>query len=707
MKQSWDYNYSGIIAISLIGLNLLFAMAGGRAQVVLTGTRYTQNFDGIGAGLPIGWTVRTGASGSSLGTGASFTGATKTWADTGGNFGNCASVSGYGTNFTGGEVSATQNAGTNRCPAVRQGGSFGDPGAAFILQIANTSGITNLVLSLDLNMLSVQTRATTWTVDYAVGNTPGSFTPLATYADPGAFGVTPLVGLSLNADANNQPENVWIRVVALTASTGTGSRDTFGIDNISLTYSNVNASVPATPPNITADPANRTSVVATPATFSVGATGTPPLYYQWYKDGVRLTNGGNISGVTSDTLAVSQVFHTNAGNYTVVVTNAALSANAVTSAPATLTVVGFAVAPIAITNTLAGAPVTVGLSFIDNQTSVTTVGGVSSNQALLPDANIFGTAGGSAGQVNLSPPAGGAGVVRVYLAISDGSFTTNESFPLLVVPSSGVVFNDHFDYADGSVTSGSLGLWRNYSGPPGEMIVTNGLLRVSRSFDEDASVRLIGAPYATNSATVLYARFKVAFTTLPTAIGNYFALFKDDTLSSQVGRVWASTSNAVSGYRLGIGNANTASVTSGQFPLDLALGQTNTVVTRLVLSNGLASIWVNPTAETDPSVTATDPVTNLVAVTSFAFRQDSSEGVMWVDDLVVATSFAAALGGPVAGELGIRIEGNQAVLTWANALFQLQSAPSVNGNYTNVPNALSPHPVPLDQSQRYFRLTSP
>ena len=55
----------------------------------------------------------------------------------------------------------------------------------------------------------------------------------------------------------------------------------------------------------------------------------------------------------------------------------------------------------------------------------------------------------------------------------------------------------------------------------------------------------------------------------------------------------------------------------------------------------------------------------------------------------------------------IRIEGNQAVLTWANALFQLQSAPSVNGNYTNVPNALSPHPVPLDQSQRYFRLTSP
>ena len=691
---------------SIITAALLLFAASSPAQVVLIGTNYSQNFNDIGAGLPAGWTVRTGASASSLGTAATLNTTPVNWTSTTGQFANHAStVSDYGTNFLGAEtlpVSAT-----NRCPAVRQTGSFGNPGAAFVLQIADTVGISNIILRLDLNMLSVQGYSTTWTIDYAVGNTPSAFTPLATYSDPGVFGATSLANLSLNSDADNQAQNVWIRVVALAAATGSGSRDTFGIDNVSLSYSNVNASVPATPPNITDDPDSLTRAVATPATFSVVATGTPPLYYQWYKDGTALANGGTISGATTATLALSHVFHTNAGNYTVVVTNAALSANSVTSAPATLTVVGFAIAPILPTNTIAGTPVIVGLNFLDNQTPVTTVTGVSSNQNILPDLNVSGAAAGSSGQVTLTPVAGTDGVVRVYLTASDGSFTTNASFPLLVVPSSAVVFNDHFDYADGSITSGSLGLWRNYSGPAGETIVTNGLLRVSRSFDEDVTARLLGAPYATNSTTVLYSRFKVCFTTLPTAIGNYFALYKDDSLSSQVGRVWASTANAASGYRLGIGNANTAAAASGQFPLDLVLGETNTIVTRLILSNGLATIWINPAAETDPSVTATDPVTNLVAVTSFAFRQDGSMGIMWADDLVVATSFAAALGGPAGETLGIQIVGADAVLSWNNAAFQLQAAPTVSGVYTNIPNAVSPHPVPLDQSQRYFRLVGP
>jgi hypothetical protein len=242
----------------------------------------------------------------------------------------------------------------------------------------------------------------------------------------------------------------------------------------------------------------------------------------------------------------------------------------------------------------------------------------------------------------------------------------------------------------------------------GESIVTNGQLRVSRSFDEDVNARLIGAPYATNSATVLYSRFKIHFTTLPTAIGNYFALFKDDNLSGQVGRVWASTANATSGnYRLGIGNANTANAASGQVPSDLILGETNTVITRLVLSTGLATLWINPTAETDPSVTAADPVTNLVAVTSYAFRQDSSMGIMFVDDLMVVRSFAAALGTSASVPLGIQIVGNNAVLTWSNSAFKLQAAPSVAGTYTNVPNAVSPHAVPIDQSRRFFRLVNP
>src|SRR6478609_11083904 len=77
---------------------MLFFAASSPGQVILTGTNYTQNFNDIGAGLPVGWSVRTNATASGLGTAATFTGATKTWGDSGGNFGNSAATSGSGTN---------------------------------------------------------------------------------------------------------------------------------------------------------------------------------------------------------------------------------------------------------------------------------------------------------------------------------------------------------------------------------------------------------------------------------------------------------------------------------------------------------------------------------------------------------------------------------------------------------------------------------
>lgn len=679
------------------------------AQLVLTGTNYSQNFNAIGGGLPTGWTVRTGASAGGLGTVATLQTAATSWSSGTGQFANYAStVSDQSTNFLGGESIAAQAAATNRCLGVRQGGTFGgDPGAAFILQIADTVGISNLVLRLDMNLLSLQGRSTTWTVDYAVGNTPTAFTSLATYSDPGVFGSTTLANLTLGSDAENQAQNVWIRVVALTASTGSNSRDTFGIDNVSLTYSNVNASVPPTAPAITADPVSRTNAVLTAATFSVAATGTAPLFYQWFRNGVALTNGSKFSGVTTDTLSVTNVLHADAGSYRVVVTNAAAALNVVTSTPADLTVVGFAIAPIAKTNVLAGNVLSLGLTFIDNQSPVTVLTAVSSNQNIVSDANLGGVSGGSSGTLTVAPVSGAAGVARIYVTAGDGTFATNASFPLLVVPSSDVLFNDQFDYADGVTTTNSLGMWSNHSGPAGESVVTNGQVRVSRSETEDINARLIGAPLSTNAGSVVYSRFRVSFTSAPAAGGNYFAHFKDDTTVGQVGRVWASTANAASGFRLGIGNANTSTVNSGQFPLDLALNQTNTVVTRLDLATGQSTIWLNPASEGDLSVTATDAVTNLVAVTAFALRQDSSEGIMWVDDLVIAKTFAAALGGPVAIPLNIHISGGDAILTWTNAAFQLQAAPSVTGTFTNITGAVSPHPVPLDQPQRFFRLQFP
>ena len=83
-------------------------------------------------------------------------------------------------------------------------------------------------------------------------------------------------------------------------------------------------------PGITTQPANRTVAVGQSATFTVAASGTAPLSYQWRR------NGGNISGATaaSYTLASAQLAD-NGAVFDVVVTNSFGSA---TSNTATLTV---------------------------------------------------------------------------------------------------------------------------------------------------------------------------------------------------------------------------------------------------------------------------------------------------------------------------------------------------------------------------------
>lgn len=83
------------------------------------------------------------------------------------------------------------------------------------------------------------------------------------------------------------------------------------------------------PPVITVQPANQTVNVNQPATFSVEVTGTAPLFYQWQK------NGTNMAGATSATETIATAQLTDAGTYSVIVSN---SAGSVTSSNATLTV---------------------------------------------------------------------------------------------------------------------------------------------------------------------------------------------------------------------------------------------------------------------------------------------------------------------------------------------------------------------------------
>jgi sugar lactone lactonase YvrE len=83
------------------------------------------------------------------------------------------------------------------------------------------------------------------------------------------------------------------------------------------------------PPTITTQPVSRSVVAGIGAIFSVSATGTGTLSYQWRKDGVPIV------GATGATLSLPSVTVGDAGNYTVVITN---SAGSIESAAAVLTV---------------------------------------------------------------------------------------------------------------------------------------------------------------------------------------------------------------------------------------------------------------------------------------------------------------------------------------------------------------------------------
>lgn len=88
------------------------------------------------------------------------------------------------------------------------------------------------------------------------------------------------------------------------------------------------------PVQITGQPASQAVLLGSNATFTVAAIGSGPPNYQWYFNGVPLSNGNRISGSATPTLTVSSVQPGDAGGYVVVVTN---SVNSVSSRTATLT----------------------------------------------------------------------------------------------------------------------------------------------------------------------------------------------------------------------------------------------------------------------------------------------------------------------------------------------------------------------------------
>ncbi len=109
------------------------------------------------------------------------------------------------------------------------------------------------------------------------------------------------------------------------------------VGTANITGVNFTDNVAATGPTITTQPANQTVTAGQTATFTVVASGTAPLSYQWQK------NGANIAGATTASYTTPVTTTAASGStFDVVVSN---TAGSVTSAAVTLTVTAAAVAP--------------------------------------------------------------------------------------------------------------------------------------------------------------------------------------------------------------------------------------------------------------------------------------------------------------------------------------------------------------------------
>ena len=221
--------------------------SGGGGSILLGTSPLTLTFDAIGtSGLPAGVYIKQDATSAELGNeGTVFNGNFNTptaWNQTSLGFKNFASATGLIATST----STAQNASTNRALGVRQTGTAstgGDPGAAFAFKLENTTGKSNLQLEFRLQSLDgtgALGRTTTWRVDYGIGADPALFTTVTT--NPAglttSFGVfsNTLVTASFGSALNNINQPVWIRIVALAPTSGSGSRASTGIDDVKFSW---------------------------------------------------------------------------------------------------------------------------------------------------------------------------------------------------------------------------------------------------------------------------------------------------------------------------------------------------------------------------------------------------------------------------------------------------------------------------------------
>ncbi len=416
------------------------------------------------------------------------------------------------------------------------------------------------------------------------------------------------------------------------------------------------------PPVIVTQPVSTNISSGSPATFSVTATGLP-LFYQWFRNGIALVDGGTISGSQTPLLVITSV--TTGGTYSVVIANGAAT---VTSASAALSVDGapaITMQPLNSTN-LVGTVATFSVTAIGSDPL--TYRWLKNGVALYNGGNISGATSNVLNLANIS--GADAATYAVIITNFSGSVPSAPA-TLTVVPTNspgGLFLYEPFDYTNiGSpVSSNTPANWTYNGSGANDLNVTSGNL----SWPGFAAS--IGNS-VTNGGNGLGVR-RLFGTNLSSGKIYFSALFRINDLgfgswtgqSSQVGALTAPDnttfrlqvmvkSNSPNGYVIGVQKNGTGATTIFD-TTERRAGDAILLVGKydFTVAANSVTLWINPGATNFSA--PSDPITGFISTSTgtdgftidrFNMRQNAATGsssvpaAMQWDELRFGLSWAA------------------------------------------------------------------
>lgn len=180
------------------------------------------------------------------------------------------------------------------------------------------------------------------------------------------------------------------------------------------------------------------------------------------------------------------------------------------------------------------------------------------------------------------------------------------------------------------------GEWTRISGTTNQIQVVNNRVQLTDSASEDNE-----SGFAAVTTGSIYFGIDLSVAD-PGSYGGtdfeYFSHFSGSTFRARTDIAAFSAS----GYRPGIATASSVAETT--WGSDLAYGTDYRLVVGYDFTTGLASMWVDPTAITDPSISSTGVLTG-GSIDAFNFRQSSStpNQDLSIGNLRVATTFDEVL----------------------------------------------------------------